>query len=143
MSLSKENYNRGKVLFSAISEKEKYATFLFKNKDTFPLAAIHIINMIDRDRGPTNLTQYGLFAGYIDILAHRRRTHPLYTDYKQHMNNHLMFLFLRERSRKQFHAIVILKIFIKRHVSRFIEWFYNPDTGSFMRNKIKTWLISV
>lgn len=142
MSLSKENYNRAKVLFNAIDKKDEYASFLFTHKETFPTTALRILNMIDAEGGPINLSRYGLFAGYIDIIAHRRRSHPLYVDYKQHMDNHLVFLFLKERSRKILRAIVVLKLFIKRTIPRFIEWFYDPDEGSFMKKKAVNWRLN-
>jgi hypothetical protein len=142
MSLSKERYNRAKVLFNAIDEKEEYASFLFKNKDTFPTSALHVLNLIDRDIEDLHTTRNGLFAGYIDILGYRRRSHDLYPNYKQHMDNHLMFLFLKERCHKWMRAIVVLVLFTKKYVSRFIEWFYDPDKGPFMKNRAKKWRLN-
>lgn len=140
--LSKERYTRAKVLFNAVRDKEEHSKYLFENKDLFPNQALHILNLIDRENGPISLTRDGLFAGYIDILAQRRRTHPLFVDYKQEMDNHLMFLYLKQRSREMFHAILVLKLFIHKCIPRFIEWFYSPDVGPFMNKKSHTWRLN-
>ena len=132
--LTRYNYMRGRVLFEAVREKEHHASFLFEHKDEFPAMAMNILNMIDEDN------QW--ISGYIDLMAYRRRTHPLYDDYKEQLNNHLMLLYLQDRARKLLHAIVVLKRFFKRYATHFIEWFYDPDVGPFMKRKSKSWRLN-
>ena len=142
MSLNRQNYMRASVLFDKIQNKEGHSFFLFQNHDSFPEQAMNILNMIDTENGPINIERNGLFVGYVDILAYRRRNHPMFTDYKHQMDNHLMFLFLKQRARTILFSIVTLKLFVRKRVPSFIEWFYDPDKGTFMKNTLSKWRLN-
>jgi len=68
-----------------------------------------------------------------------RREHPDYDYYEKELKRYRMHNCLKTRIRKQFLAIVKIKIFLMRNVPNFIERYYDPDRGSFMKTKALTW----
>lgn len=83
-----------------------------------------------------------VYGGYLEALNARRWHHPLFKEYVRGADRNCDAVFLRNRVRSQFWAIVRLKLFFRRAMRAFLKRFYAPEGGGYQRAK-KHWEQSV
>lgn len=74
-----------------------------------------------------------VYGGYQQALNARRWHHPRFQDYMRGIERNSDAVFLRKRIRRNFFAVIRVKLFLRRVVQNFLEEHYAPGGAGYER----------